>query len=157
MPACSVVWFNPSCIRLTLMHTCGNCTLAQPSPHADGCYCLDQPNLPPDVAVMITSGSCSSAGECPQFPYQACSQPQILRLLGNTEVQPDIICTSCSTWWQVCSLAWPGPPSYWPVPSPRSHAHQWKQKSSKGVSEGLLPGAPSAPGLTRVSGCYASV
>lgn len=82
---------------LALMRTSGCWNLAMsglpPNPthmYDNTCCYLDQPGLPSALALMITNGSCSLAEVCPQLPYQACCQPQILTLPGSTAVQVDI-------------------------------------------------------------------
>lgn len=58
--------------------------------HVDGCYSLDQPGLPTAPGLTLSSGSCSPAGELPENPYHAHSQPWILHVLAGDAAQPDM-------------------------------------------------------------------
>lgn len=66
--------------------------------HADGCCSLTQPALPTALAVTLTSGSRSLAGESPEFPYQGCFQPWVLCLLVGASAQSGSL-SSC--WWML--------------------------------------------------------
>lgn len=73
------------------------CRLAKPNlppdlalTHADRCCRLAQPYLPLTLVLVLTSDNYSLAGECPLFPWQACSYPHILHLLWDSVVQPDL-------------------------------------------------------------------